>query len=631
MTVTIHTGDSADVLKQLPDCSVTAVVTDPPAGISFMNKGWDSDKGGPRQWIDWLTGIMAECLRVLKPGGHALVWALPRTSHWTGTALELAGFEIRDMMVHVFGTGMPKGHRFWRGHPDFCQGCDDADHTDSQAHSGAGDLRRANVRHSMGRPSGFQDDCQQGCDSDGAPPHQAGENGLASAPSQADAPGHSRSGVPLDGMVDAPSHNPSLAQCTCHLASTGCSDHAEGCPCTSLSSELSGFASNRSDVSTRAFHNTDKASETSASGPPASFPKCSACGKPNATGYNVALKPSHECWWLARKPLIGTIAENALRHGTGALDIDGCRVGTSERPEDIYNGQTGPIGGQGAYGGTKGSIMATGHADGRWPPNMLLSHHPECRQIGTTEVSGDTRAGQEPGRRPSGFADTGADNGDGRPAGKLHGKQTVPVMSCHHDCPVAELDRQSGVTGGGIVKPYRRVSDEYYSGSWPDSYGGGHDDTGGASRFFPVFRYQAKATTAERDHGVTGPERQTGFPMRSADAESNAEGGDGTKTHRQTTRRNLHPTVKSVALMRWLVTLVSSPDGTVVLDPFCGSGSTGVACVMNGVDFIGIEQSAEFADVARQRCSQAQRDSGVTAEDIKSGQAPDGPVQVKLW
>lgn len=95
-------------MKKLPPESVDSLVTDPPAGIGFMNKDWDSDKGGRDDWTAWLQGVMRECLRVLKPGGHALVWALPRTSHWTATAIEDAGFEIRDVITHHFGTGFPK-------------------------------------------------------------------------------------------------------------------------------------------------------------------------------------------------------------------------------------------------------------------------------------------------------------------------------------------------------------------------------------------------------------------------------------------------------------------------------------------------------------------------------------------
>jgi hypothetical protein len=103
-------GDCLDILRTLPDASIEAMIADPPAGISFMSKSWDSDKGGRDAWIAWLADVMREALRVLKPGAHALVWSLPRTSHWTATALENAGFEIRDSIEHVFGSGFPKSH-----------------------------------------------------------------------------------------------------------------------------------------------------------------------------------------------------------------------------------------------------------------------------------------------------------------------------------------------------------------------------------------------------------------------------------------------------------------------------------------------------------------------------------------
>lgn len=104
----IISGDCLEIIKTFESNSIDSLVTDPPAGISFMGKAWDSDKGGRDAWIAWMTEVMAECLRVLKPGAHALVWAIPRTSHWTTTALENAGFEIRDVVTHLFGTGFPK-------------------------------------------------------------------------------------------------------------------------------------------------------------------------------------------------------------------------------------------------------------------------------------------------------------------------------------------------------------------------------------------------------------------------------------------------------------------------------------------------------------------------------------------
>jgi hypothetical protein len=112
-------GDSLEVLKTLESNSVDSLITDPPAGISFMNKTWDSDKGGPDVWVTWMKDIMRECLRVLKPGAHALVWAIPRTSHRTATALEEAGFEIRDVVTHLFGSGFPKSHNIGKKIKEF--------------------------------------------------------------------------------------------------------------------------------------------------------------------------------------------------------------------------------------------------------------------------------------------------------------------------------------------------------------------------------------------------------------------------------------------------------------------------------------------------------------------------------
>ena len=109
-TIRLICGDSIEELKNLEENSVDSIVTDPPAGIAFMGKSWDSDKGGRDHWIAWMQEVASECNRVLKPGGHALVWAIPRTSHWTATAWENAGFEVRDIIAHVFGSGFPKSH-----------------------------------------------------------------------------------------------------------------------------------------------------------------------------------------------------------------------------------------------------------------------------------------------------------------------------------------------------------------------------------------------------------------------------------------------------------------------------------------------------------------------------------------
>jgi site-specific DNA-methyltransferase (adenine-specific) len=127
----VYIGDAAEVLRDLPDAVVDAVVTDPPAGIRFRGMRWDTfrptrprgrsgEQTAPVRpaFIDFLNPVMRECLRVLKPGGHTLAWAIPRTSHWTATAIEEAGFEVRDVITHHFGTGFPKTRllaRPWRG------------------------------------------------------------------------------------------------------------------------------------------------------------------------------------------------------------------------------------------------------------------------------------------------------------------------------------------------------------------------------------------------------------------------------------------------------------------------------------------------------------------------------------
>ncbi len=95
--IALYIGDCRNVLPTFADCSIDSIVTDPPAGIEFMGQAWDTFRrpgmaASRFAFVDFLRTVMAECLRLLKPGGHALVWAIPRTSHWTAVALEDAGF-----------------------------------------------------------------------------------------------------------------------------------------------------------------------------------------------------------------------------------------------------------------------------------------------------------------------------------------------------------------------------------------------------------------------------------------------------------------------------------------------------------------------------------------------------------
>lgn len=253
MTVTLFHGDCLDALRQLPDASVDAVVTDPPYGLSFMGKRWDYDVPSVEVW--------AECLRVLKPGGHLLAFAGTRTQHRMAVRIEDAGFEIRDMIAWVYGSGFPKSL-------DVSKAIDKA----------AGAERTEVVGSKLGRPGMARDGGNQ-------------RNGFDSAFG-------GESGAPMDPNLYAPA--------------------------------------------------TDAARQWQ--------------------GWGTALKPALEPITVARKPLSGTVAETVLAHGTGALNIDGCRV---EGTEDTARAQGKDIRGGHWSGSGERSSLTTGGGTGRWPANLI--------------------------------------------------------------------------------------------------------------------------------------------------------------------------------------------------------------------------------------------------------------------
>jgi site-specific DNA-methyltransferase (adenine-specific) len=242
-------------------------------------------------------------------------------------------------------------------------------------------------------------------------------------------------------------------------------------------------------------------------------------------------EPAHEPIVLARKPLAGTVAANVLEHGTGALNVDGCRVAKEGGTRGATAGPQQDVYGSGLNGATPGKPVP---GLGRWPTNVVLSHPPLVD-------------------------DQGMPVGDACASG------------CVEGCPVAELDAQSGATrsraGGRTTKALGVMNDDAWQAR--DLPRTGHDDHGGASRFFPVFRYQAKAPSKERPRLA-----------------------DGTA----------HSTVKPLALMRWLVLLVTPPGG-LVLDPFAGSGTTLEAAVREGFEVVGMEQHEPYAELCRMRLS----------------------------
>ncbi len=288
-------------------------------------------------------------------------------------------------------------------------------------------------------------------------------------------------------------------------------------------------------------------------------------------GRNVALKPAHEPIIVARKPLIGTVVKNVLTHGTGVINIDGCRIGTDAR---INLPAANKPGGSSLNMSVVGMPTTATAAEGRWPANVVLAHSEGCRETGTKIVLGDNRSVGN-GKRPGGFGAVGAETGDPEPNAAVYGDAEVTRFECVADCAVRLLDEQSGtlVSGRGAVL---RASAAENNGNRSAAFGAEtreegtpcveYADSGGASRFF----YCAKASSSERNAGLDD--------------------------------KNSHPTVKPIALMRWLVRLVTPPDG-VVLDPFCGSGSTGIAAVLEGFNFVGVDldEDDKFCDIARKR------------------------------
>jgi site-specific DNA-methyltransferase (adenine-specific) len=436
----IEHGDCLDLLKREPANSWDAMVTDPPGGISFMSRAWDGDKGGRKQWVRFMSKRFKAALRVLKPGAHALVWALPRTSHWTGCALEDAGFEVRDGLSHAFGSGFPKSHNL---------------------------------------------------------------------------PG----------------------------------------------------------------------------------------------GLGTALKPSHELWFLVRKPLEKglTVEQNHAKWGTGVLNIDACRVGIASVDLADMVGRSGASTANNVYGAGVGhDVTWSPDSSGRWPPNLLLTHDARCHCIGTRAVKANP-TWDTPNRDTAPSAFTG---GEVSPVKHGDGAEDVPAWECVEGCPVLLLDRQSGErTSGSGAKAVSGATNWGRESERRDVGALWSGDSGTASRFFPQFQwdpelddlepfiYAAKASRGERDKGLEH------FKGAAAQRDTPNPGGIDAGS------RNVHPTVKSVELIRYFVRLVTPRGGEVrpkVGDIFMGSGTGGVAALLEGCDFVGFEREdtdeEPFVSIARARC-----------------------------
>ncbi len=313
-------------------------------------------------------------------------------------------------------------------------------------------------------------------------------------------------------------------------------------------------------------------------------------------GYGTALKPAWESIVLAMKPLDGTFAENALTHGVAGINVDGCRIHTAGseareykvkrlKPGATLNKTSGnwrPEDGPEYIGQTQA---------GRWPANLILQHHPECVQVGVKKVKGAPHLGQKNPELTKQYGGGCFGGGQVTPEGgyaDADGLEEVEAWECADGCPVKMLDEQSGRLQSGKMKAGTRRTAQDEPGSFCyGTYGGNATnsdtpgDTGTASRFF----YCVKASGKGR--GNLPAEELPLFGMGKPEF------------------RNTHPTVKPLELMRYLLTLLYPPYPTAVcLDPFAGSGTTGVAAKQMGRKAILIECEEEYCAITACRLDQ---------------------------
>lgn len=563
--VTVHHGDCLEVLRGLPDCSVDAVVTDPPYGISFMGQAWDQPDSGhgsqrkngkpgphlrrpgvgdhkkttardgameagrydlsPHAMLNfqrWCTEWAAECLRVLKPGGHMLAFGGSRTWHRLACAVEDAGFEIRDSIAWIYGSGFSKGGL-------------------------------------LGNKAGLE-----WC--------ECGPNALPEA-----LPGPHE---PLDD---------------------GARRGRVGCP---------------------------------------------RCGglDPAFRGFSTTLKPAFEPVVVARKPLTGsTVAANVLAHGTGALNIDGCRVHGEDAPEGRLRHGGGSAVSASMSGPLNPDVRPASPA-GRWPANVVLdesqaaaldeqsgtltsgilsSHHKRapkdagilgaygsaegergfgdsggasrfffiaredndpCHSTSGVNTAGtpSSRQSERDGSAPSGAATTACPDG-GRPTGSPSTPAT-PSGSRPSDesgTPLTTTTGSESSLDSPRAKPSQMVSRARYAESLRPT------DTTTTTTSHSTSDGFADLTTSS-----STPPSAPGVPLDELGSRFTYV-AKANSAERPKVDGVAHPTVKPLDLMRWLVRLVTPPGG-VVLDPFAGSGTTAEACVIEGFRCVLIEREAGY-------------------------------------
>lgn len=542
----------------------------------------------PQRMQSWHHTWALEALRVLKPGGHAVIFGGTRTHHRLWCAVEDAGFEVREMLAWVHGQGFPKNLNVSK-HVDRC-GCSALQYRHETESPEPRENMRG-VRPSVGggeslsggpQPDLFAE-MQRAADFNGeegrtaAEPEAEDSDALLGVRSGVrDAPESAGEGGPADVLKEV-QRNQSLEASDQVLKQRSGQEEARQRLERPEQSSVEGWrdllqdprqlqehpvspsadlgeadgeggrlhhgasADNGSDM--RPPSDENRSGESSRSRSHKQHPKqprtvarqqepqdsrtwplCSRCGKPIIPdGLGTALKPAWEPILLCRKPIERTVAHNVQKHGTGALNVDGCRVGTGEVLASHH--------------GTGRGVAMQGNVEGNWPKPY------------------------EPG-------DAGAENV------QMLGRW--PANLVLDEEAAAMLDAQSGETSerSRTINAQASIG---YGGSNVPFQTQVHGDSGGASRFF----YTSKA----------GPDERGG---------------------------SKHPTVKPRDLMLWLCKLITPPGG-LILDPFIGSGTTAVAARMGGFRCVGIDNNEEYLSHAAERLRLGDEGLCEVAESKKAG------------
>lgn len=642
-------------MGRLSPGSVDAIVTDPPYGLGFMGKDWDHAVPGVQFW--------EAALRVAKPGAHLVAFGGTRLYHRLTCAIEDAGWEIRDSLMYIFGSGFPKSLNVGKA-------------IDKQRHD------REDIYRVTAWVRGARDAAGIGnAEIDAA----FGANGMGRHWTDV-LPGGKQPAIPTLDQVPKLLEllgNPEVPEDIRELLFT--LNGRKGQPGEAwgrrevIGTRTTGIGTGRG--STPYIGDSENRDITA--------PATEAAKR--WEGWGTALKPSYEpvVWAtkplspdyepivLARKPFPGTVAANVLEHGTGAINVEACKIGTEQSETRRSPTTTGPGGWK-----TVGFKEATSRLNtpGRWPANLILN---ESAAAMLDEQSGDCKTGKlEPhhtlraseNRSMSGpnqhrhpRASFGGDSGGASrfffvsrskggkitPCDASNATSSSSQQSPLGDSALRDARAEAGPMGGGTQSA---STTETQTGSrlseGDDTHLTQSSDSKSSHESGPPkpSRTSSPVPCAEQseqtDTTTTTPSRSksagcAGPATSNTTRQNSGLGGVGsvrfhytskvsTAERNRGTDSNPHPTLKPVDLMRWLVRLVTPPGG-LVLDPFCGSGSTGVACALEGFRFMGMELDEESASTARDRILHAGEAGEADENPLRPVKLKDGSAQGSLF